>query len=159
MKGLTQRRHILAPLAMAVVAILLYWMAQTRVTLAVMLGGVFSLTIMAAYIMASLEKGRGSGAAIPAPISRVQPATPRAVPAATAAVAFRVTGARGHCTLGRRVGDLIEVGGDGRCSPGLCSAAESALRVAAKASDADAGQQWCCPVYDHLLVFKRMAGS
>lgn len=153
----TSRAYVLAPLGVAIVAVLLWWMAQERLALAVTLGLVFSLTALAALAMASLERGRGKTLAPRAAPVAGAPAieAPRSAPAAQAALAFRVIGTRGRCTLGRRVGDLVQVGADGRCTPGLCADAEATLRLAAKAKDA-VDQRWCCPVYDHLLVFQRV---
>lgn len=70
-----------------------------------------------------------------------------------AASAFRVVGARGTCPLGYRKGEVITVGEGGAVSPHLCPAAEAVLRLAAAGEDG--AERWCCPVYEHLLVFQR----
>ncbi|MBI4329042.1 MAG: hypothetical protein HY685_04155 [Chloroflexi bacterium] len=68
-------------------------------------------------------------------------------------VAFRVVGAHGTCLIGRSLGDLVTVGAAGSVSPRVCPQAEAVLRLAA-AGDGDV-REWCCPIYDHLLVFRR----
>ena len=71
------------------------------------------------------------------------------------AVTFRVVDVRGVCPLGRRTGDLITVGsGDGAVSE-LCEAAQQVLRLAAASGNGQAAERWCCPIYEHLLVFQR----
>ena len=67
---------------------------------------------------------------------------------------FKVVGFRGLCPRGVVQGDLLKMGASGRVTPGLCSQAEAVLRMAA-ADDSEI-REWCCPVYDHLLVFKKL---
>ena len=42
----------------------------------------------------------------------------------------------------------------GSVIPSLCAEAEAVLRMAA-ADDSEV-REWCCPVYDHLLVFRKL---
>jgi len=66
---------------------------------------------------------------------------------------FRVVETRGVCPLGHRTGDVMMVSGND-VSPLVCAEASAVLR-AASAADGEAARKWCCPVYDHLLVFER----
>jgi hypothetical protein len=68
---------------------------------------------------------------------------------------FRVVGARGVCPLGSREGDLVTVGPAGAVIPQLCPPAEHVLRRAASAGAEPEIKEWCCPIFDHLLVFRR----
>ncbi len=70
--------------------------------------------------------------------------------------AFRVVGGRGECPLGLRKGDLVTVGAGGAVAPALCSAAVAVLRLASADGEADV-KEWCCPVYEHQLVFRQEA--
>lgn len=70
------------------------------------------------------------------------------------AQAFRIVGARGSCLLGRRVGELLVAGGAGSVEPEVCPHAAAVLKTAA-ADGREGVEEWCCPVYDHLLVFRR----
>jgi len=67
-------------------------------------------------------------------------------------VAFRVIETRGTCPVGRRRGDLVTVSGS-VVTPFLCEEASAVLKIASTSRDAD--KEWCCPLYEHLLVFKR----
>lgn len=67
---------------------------------------------------------------------------------------FKVVGSRGICPRGMGQGDFVEVGADGSVSPGLCAEAEAVLCMASE--DHSEVREWCCPVYDHLLVFKKL---
>ncbi|MBI2165063.1 MAG: hypothetical protein HYU29_01505 [Chloroflexi bacterium] len=73
---------------------------------------------------------------------------------AAATLAFRVVGARGVCPLGHRAGELVLVGPGGETTPRLCGPAEAILRMAASESEPQQVKEWCCPIYDHLLVFR-----
>ena len=73
------------------------------------------------------------------------------------AASFRVVDVRGECPLGRRKGDVVSVDGAGSVVPQLCQPAVSVLRLAASDGERPETQRWCCPVYDHLLVFQRTA--
>lgn len=76
-------------------------------------------------------------------------------PVATLPVAtFKVVGSRGICPKGVAEGDFVEVTASGPVIPGLCPQAEAVLHMAAK--DNSGVREWCCPVYDHLLVFKKL---
>ena len=74
-----------------------------------------------------------------------------------AAASFQVVDVRGECPLGRRKGDLVSVDRAGSVVPQLCQPAERVLQMAAADGDGPEAQRWCCPVYDHLLVFQRTA--
>lgn len=73
---------------------------------------------------------------------------------ATPVTTFKVTGARGICPRGVVQGEFIEVTASGPVIPSLCPVAETVLHMAA-ADDSEV-REWCCPVYDHLLVFKKL---
>ena len=70
-------------------------------------------------------------------------------------VQFRVVDSRGVCPFGYRKGDLVTVAPGRTLSPQLCPPAEAVLRLAAEAGEEAPAREWCCPVYEHLLVFKR----
>ncbi len=70
---------------------------------------------------------------------------------------FRVLETRGVCPLGRRAGELLTVSG-GDVSPFVCPEASAVLRAASEA-DADPARKWCCPVYDHMLVFEKQRAA
>jgi hypothetical protein len=69
---------------------------------------------------------------------------------------FEVVDVRGRCQLSRKAGDVIKVGPAGSVTPVLCPAAERVLRQAASTRDAGV-EEWCCPIYDHMLVFRQVA--
>ena len=66
---------------------------------------------------------------------------------------FRVVATRGACPLGYGKGSVVTVSAAGDLSPELCAAAVAALRLASGA--VEPVDEWCCPVYDHMLVFRR----
>ena len=68
---------------------------------------------------------------------------------------FRIVDSRGVCQLGYRKGDFVTVTPRRLVVPQLCPAAEAVLRLAVDAGDETQAQEWCCPVYEHLLVFRR----
>lgn len=70
---------------------------------------------------------------------------------------FRVVETRGVCPLGRRTGEVLMVSG-GNVSPFVCPEASAVLQ-AATAADGDPARKWCCPVYDHLLVFEKQRAA
>ncbi len=70
---------------------------------------------------------------------------------------FRVVETRGDCPLGHRTGDVLTVSG-GNVSPFVCPEASAVLRAASTA-DGDPARKWCCPVYDHLLVFEKQRAA
>ena len=72
-----------------------------------------------------------------------------------AAARFRVVDTHGVCPYGRQKGDLVAVGPGDRMSPQLCPEAAQVLQLAVQGRDGQPVEQWCCPVYDHLLVFQR----
>jgi hypothetical protein len=71
-----------------------------------------------------------------------------------AATYFKVVGARGLCPKGINPGDFMEVSANGLVTPHLCPEAELILNMAA-GTDSET-REWCCPVYDHYLVFKKL---
>ena len=71
-----------------------------------------------------------------------------------AATYFKVVGSRGICPWGVTQGDFLKLTASGSVTPSLCAEAEAVLRMAA-ADDSEI-REWCCPVYDHLLVFKKL---
>ena len=75
----------------------------------------------------------------------------------SAAASFRVVDVRGECPLGRRKGDVVSV--NGSVVPQFCEPAERVLRMAASGNGTPATERWCCPVYDHLLVFERVPSA
>jgi predicted MFS family arabinose efflux permease len=74
--------------------------------------------------------------------------------AAARPCAFRVVGTRGTCLMGYGRGTLVTVDSAGGVSPALCEPARAVLRHAARQPLHEA-RQWCCPIFDHLLVFER----
>ena len=68
---------------------------------------------------------------------------------------FRVVDSRGVCPFGYRKGDFVTVTRGRLVVPQLCPPAEAVLRLAADTGEEANVQEWCCPVYEHLLVFKR----
>ena len=68
---------------------------------------------------------------------------------------FRVIDTHGVCTVGRAKGDLLTVDPAGSITPQVCQHAEAVLRMAAAANGEPEIKEWCCPIYDHLLVFRR----
>ncbi len=70
---------------------------------------------------------------------------------------FRVVLVQGECPLGRREGDVITVGRTGSVMPALCTPAEQVLRRAVATGDDEEIGGWCCPVFDHMLVFRRLS--
>ena len=142
---------------LAVAISLVAWRAQTDATLALVIGLTFAVTIGAAYVMYRLEERSASSVRA---VSRSFQETRRPAPAPTVvaadvAVAFRVVRVRGACLKGRRVGDVVRVERGGQVSPALCSFGEATLRLAAADSGEPGAKAWCCPVYDHMLVFER----
>ena len=68
-------------------------------------------------------------------------------------VKFRVVDTRGACPLGWQMGDVATVGDDA-VSPQLCPEAAAVLRLAASGRESQPVEEWCCPVYEHMLVFR-----
>lgn len=66
---------------------------------------------------------------------------------------FRVVGTRGICPMGYGRGTMFTVDANGDVSPRMCAAAEAVLRQAAQ--EKNGARERCCPIYDHLLVFRR----
>ncbi len=67
---------------------------------------------------------------------------------------FKVVGTRGICPRGIVENDFLKMSADGKITPGICPAAEKVLHMAAE--DDSEIREWCCPVYDHMLVFKKL---
>ncbi len=76
----------------------------------------------------------------------------RRVEEAERAVRFRIVDTRGLCPVGRHAGEVITVGG-AAVTPFVCEEARAVLQMAAQ--DRYDGKDWCCPVYEHLLVFRK----
>ncbi len=70
---------------------------------------------------------------------------------------FRVVETRGVCPLGRRAGEVLTVSGSD-VSPFVCPEASAVLQ-AASAAEGDPSRKWCCPVYNHLLVFEKQRAA
>lgn len=68
---------------------------------------------------------------------------------------FKVVGNRGLCPKGLTQGDYLKVMANGTVAPHLCPEAEAVLNMAAKDDDSEV-REWCCPVYDHLLIFRKL---
>lgn len=71
------------------------------------------------------------------------------------ATRFQVVDVRGVCPLGRREGEVVTVGPTGSVVPQLCPPAQAVLRLATVAGEERAVKELCCPIYDHMLVFRR----
>ncbi len=69
-------------------------------------------------------------------------------------VKFRVVHAMGTCPMGYSTGDVIAVSASGSTEPVVCPEAAAVLQMAA--GDGHVAR-WCCPVYDHMLVFRKEA--
>ncbi len=67
---------------------------------------------------------------------------------------FKVVGSRGICPWGVTQGDFLKLAAAGPVTPSVCAVAEAVLRMAVK--DNSEVREWCCPVYEHLLVFKKL---
>jgi len=127
--------------------------------IAVIPGITYVLAMAAAYLLQRhFQAARASAAQLQA--AARQPATARVelrpvvVPVQAPALAFRVVDTRGVCPLGYKKGTVVTMTTGGSVHPPLCAAAEAVLRLAAK-EDPTKASDWCCPVYQHLLVFHR----
>ncbi|HEU4759792.1 MAG TPA: hypothetical protein VFT91_07400 [Dehalococcoidia bacterium] len=78
----------------------------------------------------------------------------RAQAAQAETVRFQVVSTRGACPLGRQKGDVVAVGPAGAVVPALCAPAQAVLRLAAAGQEQEV-KEWCCPIFDHMLVFRR----
>ncbi len=142
--------------SLAVVAALVGWGLASGWWIALVPGLAYALAATAAYALSRLESKKLAPGAV-AQASRVQVPPARSAPGAPAVVgaaAFHIVGARGTCLLGRRVGEVVLVPPGGRASLPICPAAEVVLQLAASGS-AQGVKEWCCPIYDHFLVFKQ----
>ncbi len=105
-------------------------------TIALVPGITYGLAIVGAYgLYQRLEERAQIAAEVPAPAR------------------FQVVDTRGVCPLGHRKGDLLTVDAAGSVAPQVCPAAAAVLELAADSEEEV--QEWCCPVYDHMLVFRR----
>lgn len=102
-------------------------------------GATLALAVLAVY---ALAKVYGREAAVSMPLDSV--------------VRFKAVAARGRCQLARREGDVFTVGPAGAVTPPLCGPAALVLRQAATMDEHSGVREWCCPIYDHLLVFQRV---
>ncbi|MBI2855831.1 MAG: hypothetical protein HYX93_03175 [Chloroflexi bacterium] len=128
-------------------------------TIAIVPGLTYVVTSGAAYAVYRLhrqEKARlmelSTGVAESTQTAAARLAAAGMPAAVVGAVAFRVVGSQGTCLLGRRVGEVVTVASGGTVTPGLCPQAEEVLRMAASDTEIE---EWCCPIYQHLLVFRR----
>jgi uncharacterized repeat protein (TIGR04076 family) len=69
-------------------------------------------------------------------------------------VKFRVVHTMGTCPLGHSTGDVIAVSASGSVEPVVCPEAAAMLQMAARDGHV---ARWCCPVYDHMLIFRKEA--
>lgn len=128
---------------------------------AIIPGITYVLAVAAAYLVYRRSRTATAPAAQPQATARRQaPASailrPSGVAAQAAPLAFRVVDTRGVCPMGYKKDAVIAVTSGGSVHPPLCAAAEAVLRMAAK-EDPTKASDWCCPVYEHLLVFRREA--
>lgn len=134
-------------------------------------GGLAPVALMMALALAGAGLGElvGSLAALPAEphaqrLARVELVEERRPLAAEAVPAFvapgrliRVVAAHGPCQLGYRPGQTFRCSAAGLLQPGVCPAAQDALRPLLSAmveGRPDAPRQVACPIYDHMLVFQ-----
>lgn len=103
----------------------------------------YGLAIVGAYLAYRLHERERARAVLRAPEES----------AVKQIVRFRVVDTRGACPLGRRRGDVITISPTAHPLPAVCPMAEAVLRSAA--ADTPDVDHWCCPIYDHLLVFRR----
>ncbi len=124
---------ILAAVTLSAVAIAYNW------TFALVPGMTYLFASVAAYVLyAQLTRERA-----------------QAQEEAAGVIRFRVVETRGVCPLGHQKGDLVSVGARGVVSPALCPEAQTVLALASRGDEAQAAKDWCCPVYEHMLVFRR----
>ena len=69
-------------------------------------------------------------------------------------VKFRVVHTMGTCPLGHSTGDVIAVNASGSVEPVVCPEAAAMLQMAARDGHV---ARWCCPIYDHMLIFRKEA--
>jgi hypothetical protein len=148
-------------IGLAMVAGLVTWGVSSGWTIAIVPGVTYLLAATAAYAIYQTESQRSArgaqAASVPADRGqRLNPSfsTGPLTQGATAA-SFRVVAAQGVCPLGRQVGETVSIGSGGEITPELCRPAEAVLRLASAADPQPGVKEWCCPVYDHLLVFRR----
>ncbi len=108
-------------------------------TIALVPGLTYVLAIGVTYVLYQQYAGKEARVSQPAALS----------------TRFQVVNVQGVCPLGRRKGDLVTVDPAGSAVPQLCPPAEAILRLAAAAGEEQEVKEWCCPIFDHLLVFRR----
>ena len=109
-------------------------------TIALVPGLTYALAIGVTYVLYQQYASKEARASQPAALS----------------TRFQVVNVQGVCPLGRRKGDLVTVDRAGSAVvPQLCPPAEAILRLAAAAGEEQEVKEWCCPIFDHLLVFRR----
>lgn len=132
----------------------------------VMPGGLAPVVLMVVLALAGAGLGElvGSLTALPAephtqPLARVELGEGR-LPAAAFVVPsrrLRVIAAHGACQLGYQPGQTFRCSALGQVEPGLCPAAQEALRPLLSAmveGRPGAPRRVACPIYDHMLVFE-----
>lgn len=125
--------------------------------IAIIPGITYVLAVTAAYLLHRRYGVARASAAQPQAAARQRAVLrPVVVPVQAAPLAFRVVDTRGVCPLGYKKGVVVTMTTGGSVHPPLCAAAETVLRLAAK-EDPTKSSDWCCPVYEHLLVFRREA--
>ena len=129
-------------------------------TIALVPGLAYVIAMLAAYVAYRLSRRRTVATGYAAAASQVfqhadsQTFTPSPALSEAAVATFRVTDIVGVCPLGYDVGTVISVDPSGVVQPRLCAPAETVLRFAANGEE-DEVNEWCCPIYDHFLVFRR----
>jgi hypothetical protein len=131
-------------LTLALVAGLVVWGVRAGWAIVLVPGMIYFVGAVAIYGIYRIESRRLEGAT--QIVSRI---------ASLGAAVFRIVETRGVCVRGRQVGELVSVGSEGEITPELCSHAAAVLRRAAVEDEESSVERWCCPVYDHLLVFRR----
>jgi hypothetical protein len=139
---------------MATIAVRVSWPDLVWLAGVVVIGGLLALCLSAGWAIAVVP-GATYLVAGTAALAVYRIATRRRAELGLPA-SYRVVDAKGTCLLGRQVGDVISIGAAGNITPHLCPHAEAALRLASTETE-EATSEWCCPVYDHLLVFQREA--
>ena len=143
-----------------VVAVVLFG-ALNGWVIAIVPGVTYVIATGVAYLLyRQFVKERAStvdGVSIQTEVFVGQPEQVAHVPALAEAVSFRIVGAKGACPLGHKPGQIVTLSQEGHVSPQLCPAAEATLRIAATDGKGQEVKDWCCPIYDHMLVFRRQA--
>lgn len=143
------------------VAVVVVLALRSGWTIALIPGLIYVLATGAAYFIYRQHRAQAARVAQPQSTALKLEEHPAHVPAAPpeavlqpAPVLFRVVDVRGTCPMGHGKGSLVAVGATGGVQPRLCAPAEAVLRMAASNGQEKAAE-WCCPIYEHLLVFRR----